>query len=334
MNICKKCILTETFPGVSFDEKNICNHCRREEASNPEVHEKKAQYRQRLDDLIGEVKGKGPTFDALMAYSGGKDSSYTLKLLKERYGLRILALTFDNDFVSPVAWENIKKVADRLEIDQISFRPPWPILRSMFSLAAYNDVFAKPTLLRASTICTACIGLVKSLTLKTALEMAIPLVCFGWSPGQAPIQSAVMKTNPNLIRKNQATLYNAFPKQERLRLAPYFIPDAYYENYKERFPHNIHPLAFFDYDERNIKSALVALGWKNPEDTDSNSTNCLLNALANQCHFERHGFHPYLWEIANMVRQGVMSRDEGLEKIAINDRDRDLVTYAKMKLGL
>ena len=334
MKICEKCILPETFPGVSFDREGICNHCRREEGLSLKAHEKKAQYRQRLEGLIREVKGRGPTYDALMAYSGGKDSSYTLKLLKECYELRIVALTFDNHFVSPRAWKNISNVTDRLKIDHINFRPPWPLLRDFFSLTARNDIFPKPTLLRASSICTACIGLVKSLALRTALEMAIPLVCFGWSPGQAPIQSAIMKTNPNLIRQNQAILHKAFPKQERLRLAPYFLHDTYYEIYKERFPHNIHPLAFFDYDETEIKAALFDLGWKDPVDTDNNSTNCLLNAFANQCHLERHGFHPYVWEIANMVRQGVMTRDEGIKKIMGGEQDRDLVKYARTKLGL
>ena len=60
----------------------------------------------------------------------------------------------------------------------------------------------------------------------------------------------------------------------------------------------------------------------------TNSSNCLLNAFANQCHLERHGFHPYVWEIANMVRQKVVSRDEGIEKI-YTDQDRTMVNYAK-----
>ena len=33
--------------------------------------------------------------------SGGKDSTYTLSLLRQRYNLRVLAVTFDNGFISP-----------------------------------------------------------------------------------------------------------------------------------------------------------------------------------------------------------------------------------------
>ncbi|MBN2331960.1 MAG: hypothetical protein JXO49_08760 [Deltaproteobacteria bacterium] len=333
IRLCQRCILPETFPGISFDDQGICNHCRREEKKAAKVPEKKAAYRQRLDDLITQARQESLGYDAIMAYSGGKDSSYTMKLLKEKYDLRILALTFDNHFISPASQENIKALTDQLDIDHLNFTIPWPVARRMFACTAGEDIFPAPTLLRASAICTACIGIVKSLVLKTALEMNIPLVAFGWSPGQAPIQSAIMKTNPTLIQKNQEALKKAFPPEISGRLEQYFIPAAYYELYADRFPHNIHPLAFFDYDEEAIKLELNRAGWRAPEDTDTNSSNCLLNAFANQCHLERHGFHPYVWEIANMVRQGVMDRQEGIEKI-YTAQNADMVAYAREKLEL
>ena len=61
---------------------------------------------------------------------------------------------------------------------------------------------------------------------------------------------------------------------------PYLIPESYYETYKDRFPYNIHPLAFFDYDEGSVMRELAAFGWETPSDTDTNSSNCLLNAFA------------------------------------------------------
>jgi predicted PP-loop superfamily ATPase len=200
-------------------------------------------------------------------------------------------------------------------------------------MTAKQDIFPAATLLRASAICTACIGLVKSLVLKTALEMGIPLVAFGWSPGQAPIQAAIMKTNPALIRQNQAAWNKALPMEIKRGLAGYLLPERYYEVYQDRFPHNIHPLAFFDYNEEEIKRELDGVGWQAPTDTDANSTNCLLNAFANHCHIRRHRFHPYVWEIANMVRQGVMNRDEGMEKIYV-DQNQEMVEYARTRLEL
>ena len=334
MILCSRCILPDTFPGIKFDTNGVCNHCRQEESAIAKAPEKKVEYRNKLDALIAETKGKAPSYDVICAYSGGKDSSYTLKILRERYDTRIIALVFDNHFVSPVAWENIQTVTDSLNVDVIRFRPPWPLVRSFYRTAALEDIFPAPTLLRASSLCTSCITMVKSLTLKTALEMAIPLAAYGWSPGQAPIQAAIMKTNGSQVRQNQNALRKAIPSEIAGDINRYLIPDSYYEQYKDRFPVNIHPLAFFDYDEEKIKKELRILGWKLPEDTDSNSTNCLLNAFANQCHLERHKFHPYVLEIANMVRQGVMDRQEGIEKIYNSPQDPKMVNLAKEKLGL
>jgi tRNA(Ile)-lysidine synthase TilS/MesJ len=333
MKICQQCILPESFPGIKFDDKGICNHCRRADSSAIDTYEQKSKYRDNLDKLIAEIRGVAPSYDVIIAYSGGKDSSYTLKLLRERFNLRILALTFDNHFVSPVAWQNIRGITDVLEVDHISFKLPWPTAKAIFSTTAKEDIFSAPTLLRASSVCTACIGMVKSLVLKTALEMSIPMAAFGWSPGQAPIQSAIMKTNASLARQTQSSLKKAFSSDLIKGMNQYFIPDAYYENYKERFPYNIHPLAFFDYDEEDVIKQIKTLGWKEPKDTDTNSSNCLLNAFANQCHLKRHGFNPYVWEIAGMVRQGVMGRNEGIEKI-YTEQNQDMVNYAKERLGL
>jgi hypothetical protein len=333
MKICQQCILPETFLGIKFDDQGICNHCRKADSSPIDSDEQKEEYRDKLDKLITSIKGSAPLYDVIIAYSGGKDSSYTMKLLKERYNLRILAITFDNNFVSPVAWQNIRTITDTLEADHIIYKLPWPIAKTIFRKTAQEDIFPVPTLLRASSVCTACIGFVKSLVLKTALEMSIPLAAFGWSPGQAPIQSAIMKTNPALTAQNQSSLKKAFSSDIIKRINQYFIPGTYYEIYKDRFPYNIHPLAFFKYDEGDVISQIKSLGWKEPKDTDTNSSNCLLNAFANQCHIKRHGFNPYVWEIANMVRQGVMGRDEGVEKI-YTEQNHDMVNYAKEKLGL
>lgn len=333
VKLCAECILPETFPGIKFDINGICNHCSGKRPDLKELTGKKEQYRNKLDSLIESLSGKAPVYDVIMAYSGGKDSSWALKLLKEMYDLRILTLTFDNAFVSNYAWENIKNVTDNLNIDQQVFRMPWPTAKKLFSLTAREDIFSATTLLRASSTCTACIGIVKSIVLKTALEMSIPLVAYGWSPGQAPIQSAIMKTNANLAKRNQSVLKKAFPPDIAASVDHYFIPDEYFDNYSERFPHNIHPLAFFDYDESQIVRELSAFGWTHPSDTDTNSSNCLLNAFANHCHLERHGFHPYVWEIANMVRNGIMERDEGINKIYA-EQDSQQVEYAKEKLGI
>jgi hypothetical protein len=92
-------------------------------------------------------------------------------------------------------------------------------------------------------------------------------------------------------------------------------------------------LAFFDYDEEAILEKISALGWRLPGDTDGNSTNCLLNVFANRNHLRRHGYHPYAFEIAGLVRGGHMSREEGLAKLA-DLGDQEVARDIAQSLGL
>jgi hypothetical protein len=196
----------------------------------------------------------------------------------------------------------------------MTFKPDFQTLRNIFHYAMLHEMYSQKSLERASTICTSCIGLVKFIFLKTAMEKKIPLMAWGWSPGQAPIRASIMKINPMLFKATQKTVQEPMRKAAGKTLDAYFLPDAVFEN-AEAFPTNVSPLAFMDYNEENIIAKIGEFGWKAPEDVDKNSTNCLLNSFANKLHIERYGYNPYSFEIAEMVRSGIMSRNEGMGKI-------------------
>jgi hypothetical protein len=90
-------------------------------------------------------------------------------------------------------------------------------------------------------------------------------------------------------------------------------------------------MAWEFYNEEMILTEIQQYGWEAPSDTDSNSTNCLLNAYANDIHLSRYNFHPYVWEIANMVREGVMTRENGYRKI-YGKQSSELIKIAQQKL--
>jgi hypothetical protein len=97
--------------------------------------------------------------------------------------------------------------------------------------------------------------------------------------------------------------------------------------------YNVHPLAFLQYNEEKILEAIKKLGWEMPDDTDANSTNCLLNSFANQVHQEQYGFNPYAFEIASLVREGIMTREDGLAKLSM-PADQNLINCIKNQLDL
>ncbi|MFC2091759.1 hypothetical protein ACFLTD_03215 [Elusimicrobiota bacterium] len=322
--------MPETFPGINFNEDNICNFCLNFKGEE-KLNEEKAVYLDKFKKLIEGLKGKND-YDCTLSYSGGKDSTYTLYLLREFFKLRVLALTMDNSFMSDQAFGNIRTVTENLGVDSLVFKPDFKIMKKIFGHGVRNPMYSKKALERASTICTSCIGLVKFIFLKIALEKAIPIMAWGWSPGQAPIRSSIMKINPAFFKAAQKALKGPMREVAGDGIDSYFIKDSDFDT-AVSFPYNVSPLAFIDYNEETIIEKIRELGWVAPEDVDTNSTNCLMNSFANQVHIDIHGFHPYVFEIAGMVRQGILSRDDGLKKIEEPGNDA-IIDYTRRKLEL
>lgn len=121
-HICQRCIYDESVPNTTFDEEGVCNYCRQIEALEAQFPNDK-RGEQELQRLVDEMKkaGKGKKYDALIGVSGGCDSSYLMHLMTKKYGLRLLAVHFDNTWNSTIATENIHAVTDKLGIDLYTY---------------------------------------------------------------------------------------------------------------------------------------------------------------------------------------------------------------------
>ena len=72
MKYCKKCILSDDFFSVKIEENGLCNYCNENTANSTKIVD------------MG-IKPSGREYDVVLAYSGGKDSTYTLYLLRKKY---------------------------------------------------------------------------------------------------------------------------------------------------------------------------------------------------------------------------------------------------------
>lgn len=122
VKICSKCIYDETVSGISFDEEGVCNYCHTMEIFQQEYKTGLAEGEAMLQQIIQKVKkaGKGKKYDCVVGVSGGTDSSYLLVKLKE-WGLRPLAVHYDNTWNTATATENIKKILDALNVDLYTY---------------------------------------------------------------------------------------------------------------------------------------------------------------------------------------------------------------------
>ena len=135
-----------------------------------------------------------------------------------------------------------------------------------------------------------------------------------------------------MVKIMQKSLYDPLYQIIGDEIKPYFLEEKHFGG-SYHFPYYVHPLAFLEYNEDEVYQNITRFGWQPPRDTDANSTNCLLNAFANQVHKQRYGFHPYVWELANMVRNGSMERGFAINKIEAGEAQA-IVNYARDRLGL
>ena len=129
---CSRCIMDTSDKNIKFDEYGVCNHCLRydELLSSRVVMESDSE--RLILDLILKIKasGVGRKYDCIIGVSGGVDSTYVAYLVKE-YGLRPLAIHFDNGWNSELAVSNIEKVLDILGIELLTYVIDWPTFRDL-----------------------------------------------------------------------------------------------------------------------------------------------------------------------------------------------------------
>lgn len=118
LHICSKCIFDETVAGISFDENDVCNYCNQIESLKQQFKTGTIEAKEEFERIVVNIKkeGKGKKYDVAVGVSGGTDSSYMLHLALE-YGLRPLAVHYDNTWNTAIATENIRKITSKLGVD-------------------------------------------------------------------------------------------------------------------------------------------------------------------------------------------------------------------------
>lgn len=113
---CKKCILPETTPFIEFDNNGVCNYCNSHEKIKPKGANK-------LEKLIGNYRSKKGKPDCIIAFSGGRDSSYGLHYLVKELNMHPIAITFDWGMLSDVGRRNQSRMLAKLGVEHIVVSP-------------------------------------------------------------------------------------------------------------------------------------------------------------------------------------------------------------------
>jgi len=111
---------------IEFDASGLCQHCRRYNRLVATRTLRGEEARRALSSWIERMKtsGREREYDCIIGVSGGADSTYVAYLVRQ-YGLRALAVHFDNGWDSELAVKNIERVLDRLGIDLYTYVVDW-----------------------------------------------------------------------------------------------------------------------------------------------------------------------------------------------------------------
>src|SRR5439155_15087384 len=130
--VCSQCVMDTSDSEIEFDDKGICNHCRRREkkvADSPFAHSNASRL---LETLVSSIRASGKgDYDSIVGLSGGVDSSYATYIAKKTLGLRPLAVHFDNGWNSELAVRNIENIVKKLGIDLHTYVIDWEEFRDI-----------------------------------------------------------------------------------------------------------------------------------------------------------------------------------------------------------
>ena len=260
-------------------------------------------WRKDLEKALDDCRGKGE-YDCLVPVSGGKDSIYLLYKLKVEYNLNVLAFT-TNINIPDLAWKNIRRAIELLDIPHISYTPSKKFYTKLFRYLLQNQEERGAVY----TVSYVYAPLFEGDAIKLALEKNIPLVLAGYSPGSLslkecstnfPASSSARPTGHRLNCIKQIFL----PKRN---FPVFLIPSKYPAD--TEFPRYLAPFHAWEYSQDGIMKSLVELGLvKNQNQANPIYTNYPINWLLMYSDLMHFGYNPYHPEFSALIREGKASR--------------------------
>tara|TARA_Y200000002_G_scaffold131509_1_gene108339 strand:- start:17938 stop:19161 length:1224 start_codon:yes stop_codon:yes gene_type:complete len=148
---CKRCVISNQRPNstvefknvkdeekatINFDEDEICDACRYQDSKASNIDwEKREDALKSLCDLHRNNNGD---YDVIVPGSGGKDSAYASHVLKYKYGMNPLTVTWAPHKYTEIGWKNFENWIHEGGLDNILFTPNGKLHRYLTKEAFTN----------------------------------------------------------------------------------------------------------------------------------------------------------------------------------------------------
>jgi N-acetyl sugar amidotransferase len=178
---CKRCVISNQRPAsavefkhtikskkttMNIDEEGICDACRTAEQKEQIDWDKREKE---LRILLDKYRKNDGSYDCLVPGSGGKDSAYQSHILKYKYGMNPLTVTWPPILYTDYGYKNFKNWIDVGGFDNISFNRNGYVMRILTKLAIENLFHPFQTFILGQ----------KNLAPKIAAKYNIPLIFYG-----------------------------------------------------------------------------------------------------------------------------------------------------------
>ncbi len=180
VKFCKKCVISNQRPSsaveyehtkeslkqtISFDDEGVCDACRVAEKKKTTNWVRREKELRELCDRFRKADG---SYDCLVPGSGGKDSFYAAHLLKYKYGMHPLTVTWAPHLYTPWGWQNFQSWIHS-GFDNYLCTPNGRIHRLLTRLAVENLFHPFQPFIIGQ----------KALAPKMAIQFQIPLIFYG-----------------------------------------------------------------------------------------------------------------------------------------------------------
>ena len=192
---CRQCVIPNTRPTatneylhhrgrghdyITFDADGVCSACRFCEAKFDGTIDW-LKREQELLALLDKHRSRDGSYDCLVPGSGGKDSVYASHVLKTKYGMHPLTVTWAPHLYTDVGWKNFQNWMHIGGHDNYLFTPNGDVHRLLTKNAFLNLLHPfQPFILGQKTF-----------AVKMAARFDIPLVFYGPSPGENGANTSV-----------------------------------------------------------------------------------------------------------------------------------------------
>ena len=324
-NRCAHCVMPETEGHIALDDNGICNICSKHLHHHPQPGPPAVQGG--MDELKNKIHAvpacADSPYNALLALSGGKDSTMALYVTVKELKLRPLAVFIDNGFCTEAMYSNVRNATEKLGVDLLIYAPQ--LIKNLF----------KHLLLSKSRVyyCRICNALIDYYLRIIARQQGIPLLITGLTKGQEFLKGTELFW---IYRASDSNLLRSIAGRAEFSLvAEMFASLALYFHKHFGSITQVAPFQYLVYEEQEILKVLTGeLGYALPGISwPQGSTNCLFNFVSQSLTVDYFGYSQHEAEISALVRNNEMSRERALEIIdtPISEKQMDLA-LAKLDL--